>query len=52
VHRFGDVSQAATRAAYCGTPAPLYLNGQAGSAAWVSFVPGAAPSVEQIVIEE
>jgi DNA repair exonuclease SbcCD nuclease subunit len=52
VHRFGDVSQAATRAVYCGTPAPLYLNAQAGSAAWVSFVPGAAPSVEQIVIEE
>ncbi len=51
VHIFNDVSQAATRAAYCGTPAPLYSNDQAGSAAWVSFVPGQAPDLEQIVIK-
>ena len=50
VHIFSDVSQATTRAAYCGTPAPLYSNAQAGSAAWVSFTPGAAPHLEQIVI--
>ncbi|HUY19009.1 MAG TPA: metallophosphoesterase [Candidatus Binataceae bacterium] len=51
VHVFSDVSQAATRAAYCGTPAPLYSNDQAGSAAWVTFVPGATPQLEQIVIK-
>jgi DNA repair exonuclease SbcCD nuclease subunit len=51
VHIFSDVSQAATRAAYCGTPAPLYSNDQAGSAAWVSFIPGAAPHLEQIIIK-
>lgn len=51
VHIFNDVSQAATRAAYCGTPAPLYSNDQAGSAAWVSFIPGAAPHLEQLVIK-
>ncbi len=50
VHVFNDVSQAGTRAAYCGTPAPLYSNDGAGSVAWVSFVRGEAPFLEQIVI--
>jgi DNA repair exonuclease SbcCD nuclease subunit len=52
VHVFSDVSQAATRAAYCGTPAPLYSNAQAGSAAWISFMPDADPQLEQIIIED
>jgi DNA repair exonuclease SbcCD nuclease subunit len=52
VHIFSDVSQAATRAAYCGTPAPLYSNAQAGSAAWVSFVPGEELILKRIVIDD
>jgi DNA repair exonuclease SbcCD nuclease subunit len=51
VHVFSDVSQAGTRAAYCGTPAPLYSNDQAGSAAWISFIPDVGPHLEQIIIK-
>jgi DNA repair protein SbcD/Mre11 len=50
IHVFGDVSQGATRAAYCGTPAPLYASDNAGWVAWVSCVPDDAVHVERLAI--
>ncbi len=50
IHVFGDVSQGATRAAYCGTPAPLYVSDNAGWVAWVSCVPGEAVRVERLAV--
>lgn len=51
VHVFADVSQGATRAFYCGTPAPLHSNGHRGSIAEVRLLPGVPPSVERISID-
>ncbi|HEX4210802.1 MAG TPA: DNA repair exonuclease [Candidatus Binataceae bacterium] len=52
VHVFGDVSQGATRAFYCGTPAPLYASSEAGWVAHVNCVPGQPVTIERVRIEE
>jgi DNA repair protein SbcD/Mre11 len=51
VHVFGDVSQGATKAAYCGTPAPLYSSAEAGWVACVSCVPGQPVTIDRVVID-
>ncbi len=50
IHVFGDVSQGATRAAYCGTPAPLYASDHTGWAAWIGCVPGEPVRLERIAV--
>jgi DNA repair protein SbcD/Mre11 len=50
VHVFSDVSRGPTRAFYCGTPAPLYAGNEAGWVAYVTCVPGEAPSVERLAV--
>jgi len=50
IHVFGDVSQGATRAAYCGTPAPLYASDNAGWVAWISCVPGEPVRLERLAV--
>jgi DNA repair protein SbcD/Mre11 len=50
IHLFGDVSQGATRAFYCGTPAPLYASSEAGWVAEVNCTPGASVRVERVVV--
>lgn len=50
VHVFGDVSRGATRAAYCGTPAPLYASAEAGWVAWVTCVPGEPVRIDRLLI--
>ncbi|MBF6570711.1 MAG: DNA repair exonuclease [Candidatus Binataceae bacterium] len=50
VHVFNDVSQGATRAAYCGAPAPLYSNDNKGTALRVTFT-AAETSLQQLTIE-
>ncbi len=50
VHVWSDVSQGATRAFYCGTPAPLYSGDHCGWAAWVEFIPGEPVRIERAVI--
>jgi len=52
IHTFGDVSQGATRAVYCGTPAPLYASSEAGWVAHVACVPGMPVSIERIVVND
>jgi DNA repair exonuclease SbcCD nuclease subunit len=51
IHVFGEVSRGTTKAAYCGTPAPLYSSAEAGWVACVSCVPGQAVTIERIVID-
>jgi exonuclease SbcD len=51
VHVFSDVSQGATRALYCGTPAPLYAGDSSGWVAWVNCVPGEPLSIEQLIVK-
>ena len=51
IHVFGDVSKGATRAIYCGTPAPLYTTDNAGWVAYVSCLPGEAVLVERLAVE-
>lgn len=50
IHVFGDVSQGATRAAYCGTPAPLYASDHAGWVAWIGCVPGEPVRLERLAV--
>ena len=50
IHVFGDVSQGATRAAYCGTPAPLYASDNAGWVAWIGCVPGKPVRLERLAV--
>ena len=50
IHVFGDVSQGATRAAYCGTPAPLYASDHTGWVAWIGCVPGEPVRLERIAV--
>ena len=50
IHVFGDVSQGATRAAYCGTPAPLYASDHAGWVALIECVPGEPVSLERLAV--
>jgi exonuclease SbcD len=50
IHLFGDVSHGATRAIYCGTPAPLYASSEAGWAAEVLCRPGAPVIVERVMV--
>jgi len=50
IHLFGDVSHGATRAVYCGTPAPLYASSEAGWAAEVICIPGQPVQVERLVV--
>ncbi len=50
VHVFSDVSQGATRAFYCGTPAPLYAGDESGWVACVNCVPGDRPNVERLAV--
>jgi exonuclease SbcD len=50
IHVFGDVSQGATRAAYCGTPAPLYASDNAGWVAWIGCVPGEPVRLERVAV--
>ena len=50
VHVFNDVSQGATRAFYCGTPAPLYSSDNSGWVLWVDCVPGEPVRVERVAV--
>jgi exonuclease SbcD len=50
VHVFSDVSQGATRAFYCGTPAPLYSTENSGWVVWVECVPGEPVAVERVTV--
>ncbi len=50
VHVFRDLSQGATRAVYCGTPAPLYASDHSGWVADVNCVPGDRPTVERLAV--
>jgi len=52
IHVFGDVSQGATRAFYCGTPAPLYASEEAGWVAHVTCLPGEPVRIERVVVRE
>ena len=52
VHVFSDVSQGATRAFYCGTPAPLYASSEAGWVAHVNCVPDQSVTIERIRVGE
>lgn len=52
IHVFGDVSQGATRAVYCGTPAPLYASELAGWVAHVTCVPGEPIKIERVMVRE
>ena len=51
VHVFGEVSRGSTKAAYCGTPAPLYSSAEAGWVACVNCIPGEPVSIDRVVIE-
>ncbi|HEV3112993.1 MAG TPA: DNA repair exonuclease [Candidatus Binataceae bacterium] len=48
IHVFTDCSRGATRAAYCGTPAPLYQ--EAGWVAHVRFEPGVGIELERLAV--
>ncbi|MGH7877897.1 MAG: metallophosphoesterase family protein, partial [Candidatus Binataceae bacterium] len=50
IHLFGDVSHGATRAFYCGTPAPLYAGSEAGWVAEVNCTPDAPVRVDRVVV--
>jgi len=50
IHVFTDCSRGATRAAYCGTPAPLYQ--EAGWVAHVRFEPGQGIELEKLAVSE
>jgi len=50
IHLYGDVSNGATRAIYCGTPAPLYASSEAGWAAEVVCTPGEPLQVERVMV--
>ena len=50
VHVLSDVSQGATRAFYCGTPAPLYSSENSGWVLSVNFVPGELVAIERLVV--
>ena len=50
IHVFTDCSRGATRAAYCGTPAPLYQ--EAGWVAHVRFEPGQRIELERLPVSE
>jgi DNA repair exonuclease SbcCD nuclease subunit len=50
VHIWNDVSQGATRALYCGTPAPLYTGEHSGWVAWVECVPGGGVHTERLMV--
>jgi len=51
VHVFSDVSQGATRAVYCGTPAPLYSSENCGWVAYVRCVPGEGVAVDRVAVK-
>jgi exonuclease SbcD len=51
IHVFGDVSRGLTKAAYCGTPAPLYSSAEAGWVACVTCAPGEPVTVDRVVVE-
>jgi DNA repair protein SbcD/Mre11 len=51
VHVFGDVSRGSTKAAYCGTPAPLYSSAEAGWVACVNCTPGEPVVIDRVVID-
>lgn len=51
VHIFNDVSQGATRALYCGTPAPLYASDNAGWVAVVECIPGHPLAIEKAIVK-
>jgi DNA repair protein SbcD/Mre11 len=50
VHVLSDVSQGATRAFYCGTPAPLYSTENSGWVLWINCTPGQPLSVEKLAV--
>ena len=50
VHVLNDVSQGATRAFYCGTPAPLYSSENSGWVLWVNCVPGQPLLIERLMV--
>jgi exonuclease SbcD len=52
VHLFGDVSHGATRAFYCGTPAPLYAGSEAGWVAEVNCRPGAPVKIDRVTVTD
>lgn len=50
VHVLSDVSQGATRAFYCGTPAPLYSSENSGWVLSVNCVPGQPLLIERVMV--
>ncbi len=50
VHVLSDVSQGATRAFYCGTPAPLYSSENSGWVLWVNCIPGQPLLIERLMV--
>jgi DNA repair protein SbcD/Mre11 len=50
IHVFTDCSRGATRAAYCGTPAPLYQ--EAGSVAFVRLDPDQGVELERLALAD
>ena len=50
VHVLSDVSQGATRAFYCGTPAPLYSSENSGWVLWINCIPGQPLLVERLMV--
>jgi len=51
VHIYNDVSQGATRALYCGTPAPLYAGDNSGWVAVVECIPGQPPAIDKAIVK-
>lgn len=51
VHIFNDVSQGATRALYCGTPAPLYAGDNSGWVAVVECTPGEPLAIDKAMVK-
>jgi exonuclease SbcD len=50
IHVFGDVSQGATKAFYCGTPAPLYASSEAGWVVHVTCLPDEPIRIDRLVV--
>src|SRR6202021_3963522 len=52
VHVLSDVSQGATRAFYCGTPAPLYSSENSGWVLWINCIPGQPLLIERLMVAD
>jgi DNA repair exonuclease SbcCD nuclease subunit len=51
VHVWSDVSQGATRALYCGTPAPIYQSEDSGWVAWIECAPDEPVRIERVPVK-